>query len=188
MYAVRANLGRIRRDENALWSLSPHDLSMFGFLLGEQPLSVSARGRAFLHKQIEDVVFVNLDYPSGTMAQIQLSWLDPHKTRRLTVVGSNKMAVFDDTCTTEKLKIYDKGVRPSPEYESYGEFPSLHSGDVYIPRVSPIEPLFLESLHLLAVARGLESPLTPGQNGLETVRILEAAERSMRSGGAPERI
>jgi predicted dehydrogenase len=188
MYALRVNLGRIRRDENALWSFAPHDLSVIDYLLGEQAVNVSARGRAFLQPGVEDVVFVNLDYPSGAMAQIQLSWLDPHKERRLTVVGSKKMVVFDDTHAAEKLKIYDKGVEAPPEYESYGEYLSLRNGDIHIPRVSLAEPLTAECLHLLAVARGLEAPRTPGHEGLAVVRILEAAERSMRAGGSPVEI
>ncbi|PIE19783.1 MAG: oxidoreductase [Proteobacteria bacterium] len=185
MYALRVNLGRIRSDENALWSFAPHDLSVIRFLLGEHAVNVSARGRAFLQAGVEDVVFVNLDYPSGAMAQIQLSWLDPHKTRRLTVVGSKKMVVFDDTQAAEKLRIYDKGVESPPEYESYGEYLSLRNGDIHIPRVSLAEPLTAECLHFLAAARGLSAPRTPGEEGLAVVRLLEAAQRSMGDGGAP---
>lgn len=185
MYALRVNLGRIRRDENALWSFAPHDLSVLAFLLDEQPRSVSARGRAFLQQEVEDVVFVNLDYKSGAMAQIQLSWLDPHKERRLTVVGSKKMVVFDDTHATEKLRIYDKGVSAPPEYQTYGEFLSLRLGDIHIPRVSLAEPLAAECSHFLACVRGRAKPRTPGHDGAQVVRILEAAERSMRAGGGP---
>ncbi|MCK5797409.1 MAG: Gfo/Idh/MocA family oxidoreductase [Deltaproteobacteria bacterium] len=185
MYALRVNLGRIRRDENALWSFAPHDLSVIDFLLGERAQSVSARGRAYLQEDVEDVVFVNLDYASGAMAQVQLSWLDPHKERRLTVVGSKKMVVFDDTHATEKLRIYDKGVDAPPDYESYGEYLSLRNGDIHIPHVSLAEPLTAECLHFLACARGDVSPRTPGESGLEIVQILDAAQRSMRSGGTP---
>lgn len=185
MYALRVNLGRIRHDENALFSLAPHDLSILNYLLDEQPICVSARGRDFLQDGIEDVVFVNLDYPSKTMAQVQLSWLDPHKERRLTVVGSKKMVVFDDTHATEKLKIYDKGVNASQDYNTYGEYLSLRNGDIHIPRVSLAEPLTTECNHFLACIRGDESPKSTGEDGLKIVEILHAAQSSLEADGAP---
>jgi predicted dehydrogenase len=133
MYSVRVNLGTVRKDENALWSFAPHDVSVMNFLMGAQPESVSARGQAFLRKGVEDVVFVNLRYPGGRMGQVQLSWLDPHKSRKLTIVGSEKMAVFDDGEPAEKVRVFDKGPHISREYATYGEYLGLRNGDITIP-------------------------------------------------------
>jgi predicted dehydrogenase len=116
LYAVRVNLGTLRRDENALWSLGPHDVSIILHLLEGTPQSVSARGGAYLQKNIHDVAFVNMRFASGVMAQIQLSWLDPRKDRRLTVVGSRKMVEFDDVHPVEKLRVYDKGFERPPVF------------------------------------------------------------------------
>ena len=120
LYSQRVNLGIVRKDENALWSLAPHDVSVILFLLDQQPDTVSARGECYLQEGIEDVVFVNLHFEGCKMAQLQLSWLDPHKIRKLTIVGSRKMAVFDDMESTEKVRIYDKAAERD-EYESYGD-------------------------------------------------------------------
>jgi len=185
MYALRVNLGRIRSDENALWSFAPHDLSIIRYLLQDQPTTVWARGECYLQPNVEDVVFVNLQFPDRTMAQIQLSWLDPRKKRRLTVVGSRKMVVFDDTHATEKLRIYDKGFDRPPEYDTYGDYLSIRNGDIHIPHLDLVEPLTVECRHFLdCVARGA-TPRTPGREGLEVVRILAAAERSLDDGGRP---
>ena len=185
MYALRVNLGRIREDENALWSFAPHDLSMINFLLAARPISVSARGRSYLRPGVEDVVFVNLEYPDATMAQIQLSWLDPHKERRLTVVGSKKMVVFDDTHVSEKLRVYDKGVNQPAEYDSYGAYLSLRNGDIHIPRLSMDEPLKLECNHFLECVAAGAKPHSSGRDGLDVVRILQSAQRSIGENGAP---
>jgi predicted dehydrogenase len=131
------------------------------------------------------VVFVNLEYPDQTMAQIQLSWLDPHKERRLTVVGSKKMVVFDDTHASEKLRIYDKGVQAPPEYESYGAYLALRNGDIHIPHVELTEPLLLEVRHFIDCVRDGKDPRSPGEAGTAVVRILEAAEQSLSQRGAP---
>jgi Predicted dehydrogenases and related proteins len=116
LYSQRVNLGQIRPDENALWSFGPHDVSVALYLLGEMPVTLSAQGKSYLQRGIEDVVFLNLTFASGVMSHVQMSWLDPHKVRRLTVVGSRQMAVFDDMQPREKLTIYDKGVNRPPEY------------------------------------------------------------------------
>jgi predicted dehydrogenase len=127
IYAVRVNLGRVRQDENALWSLAPHDVSMIEYLLSDEPESVSARGGTYLQSRIEDVVFVNLRFRSGVTAQIQVSWLDPRKERRLTIVGSQKMVEFDDVHPVEKLRIYDKGVDRPPNTPSFSRFATATS-------------------------------------------------------------
>lgn len=185
MYSLRVNLGQVRSDENALWSFGPHDLSIICHLVGQQPETVSARGQAYLRPGVQDVVFVNLSFADETMAQIQLSWLDPHKERRLTVVGSKKMVVFDDTHASEKLRIYDKGFDRPPEYEDFSDYLSLRDGDVFIPRIGLAEPLRAECAHFLNCVREGARPRSSGRDGLAVISVLDAAERSMRQGGAP---
>ena len=185
LYAQRVNLGQVRPDENALWSFGPHDVSVALFLLGEAPVTVSAQGHSYLQKGIEDIVFLNMTFRSGVMAHVQMSWLDPHKERRLTVVGSRQMAVFDDMAPREKLRIYDKGIDRPPEYRSYGESLSIREGDIFIPRVSNTEPLSAQLQHFVRVARGEVQPRADARDGVRTVRVLEAASRSLSQGGAP---
>ena len=187
LYAQRVNLGIVRRDENALWSLAPHDISVILHLLGQEPDAVSARGECYLQPDIEDVVFANLHFADGKMAQLQLSWLDPHRIRRLTVVGSRKMVVFDDVESTEKVRIYDKSAE-RPEYDSYGDSISLRFGDVTIPRLEMAEPLKLECQHFVDCVRNGQTPLSDGHDGLRVVRVLEAAQASLRQKGAPVQI
>jgi predicted dehydrogenase len=185
LYALRVNLGRLRRDENALWSFAPHDLSMILDLCEGRAVTVAARGQAYLQPGIEDVVFVNITFSDKTMAQVQLSWLDPRKERRLTVVGSKKMVEFDDSHPTEKLRIYDKGYDRPPEFTQYGEYLTVRHGDIHIPRVDMAEPLDLECRHFVACVASSEEPRTGAAHGLEVVRVLTAADRSLKSGGAP---
>jgi predicted dehydrogenase len=185
MVAVRVNLGKVRSDENALWSFAPHDLAIILELLRASPEEVWARGECYLQPGIEDVVFVNLRFADRRMAQIHLSWLDPHKERRLTVVGSRKMVVFDDTHATDKLRVYDKGFDQPPEYNTYGEYLSLRDGDIHIPHLELVEPLTAECKHFLRCVREGTTPRTDGKQGLEVVRILAGAERSLREGGVP---
>jgi predicted dehydrogenase len=185
IYAVRVNLGRVRQDENALWSLAPHDVSMIEYLLGDEPESVSARGGTYLQSRIEDVVFVNLRFRSGVSAQIQVSWLDPRKERRLVIVGSQKMVEFDDVHPVEKLKVYDKGVDCPPSFTEYAQFLSIRNGDIHIPKIPMVEPLERECRHFVeCVAQG-KRPITDGQSALRVVRVLEAAQKSLESDGAP---
>ncbi|MBI5515342.1 MAG: Gfo/Idh/MocA family oxidoreductase [Deltaproteobacteria bacterium] len=185
IYASRVNLGKVRHDENALWSLGPHDFSMI-FALVDAPLaSVSARGHAYLRPGTEDIAFVNALFKTGVMANVHLSWLDPHKHRQLTVVGSRKMLVFDDTHPTEKLRIHDKGFDRPLEYHSYDAFLTLRDGDILIPSVPMEEPLRLEVKHFLECVRGREAPRTGGPEGVKVVEALAAAEASMRRHGAP---
>ncbi len=185
LYSVRVNLGRIRRDENALYSLGPHDLSMILDLVESPLANVAARGAAYLQPNVEDVVFVNLQFANATTAQIQLSWLDPRKERRLTVVCGKKMVEFDDAHPSEKLRIYDKGYDAPPTFTQYGEYLTVRSGDIHIPRVDMAEPLDLECRHFVRCVQHGERPRTDGESGLAVVRALDAAQRSLRSGGIP---
>jgi len=185
LYSQRVNLGQIRPDENALWSFGPHDVSVALFLLGEAPVTVAAQGHSYLQKGIEDIVFLHMNFRSGVMAHVQMSWLDPHKERRLTVVGSRQMAVFDDMAGREKLRIYDKGVDRPPEYRSYGESLTIREGDIFIPRVPNTEPLQVQLQHFVRVARGEEPPRADAQDGVRVVRVLESASRSLAQQGAP---
>lgn len=185
LYAQRVNLGQIRPDENALWSFGPHDVSVALFLLGAMPSKVTAQGSCYLQPGIEDVVFLNMTFPTGVMAQVQMSWLDPHKIRQLTVVGSRQMAVFDDMQPREKLRIYDKGVNRPPEYRSYGESLTIREGDIFIPRLPNVEPLTVQFQHFLRVARGEEKPRADHVDGVRVVRVLDAATRSLAQGGTP---
>jgi len=183
LYSQRVNLGQVRPDENALWSFGPHDVSVARFLLGERPAAVAARGHSYLQPGIEDVVFLTLEFGSGAMAHVQMSWLDPHKERRLTVVGAKRMVVFDDMQPREKLKVFDKGVDRPPEYRSFGESLSVREGDIFIPRIPNVEPLTAELRHFLAVARGEERPRVSAWDGVEVVEILETASASLRGDG-----
>ncbi|MGH7658611.1 MAG: Gfo/Idh/MocA family protein [Gemmatimonadales bacterium] len=185
LYSQRVNLGQVRPDENALWSFGPHDISVALFLLGEAPTTVTAQGHSYLQKGIEDIVFLHMTFRSGIMAHVQMSWLDPHKERRLTVVGSKQMAVFDDMAIREKLRVYDKGVDRPPEYGSYGESLAIREGDISIPRLSNVEPLAAQLRHFIRVVRGEEPPRADGRDGLRTVRVLDAASKSLARGGSP---
>jgi len=185
LYGLRVNLGQVRADENALWSFGPHDVSVALYILDEAPVRVAAQGRSYLQPNVEDVVFLTMDFASGVLAHVQLSWLDPHKERRLTVVGARKMAVFDDMEPREKLRIYDKGVDRPPEYASYGESLSIREGDIFIPRIPNIEPLSAELQHFVRVARGGEAPRSSAGDGVRVVQVLDAATRSLAAGGAP---
>ena len=184
LYAQRLNLGKVRKEENAFWSLAPHDVSIVLYLLGESPDFVSANGAAYLNHGVQDTVFANLHFPSGRMANIHVSWLDPHKVRKFTIVGSKKMLVFDDMQATEKIWIYDRGVEPA-EALGYGEDLRLRFGDITIPFVKMAEPLALEIQHFLDAVDGGTTPRSDGRDGLRVVRVLEAVDESMAAGGAP---
>ena len=180
----RVNLGKVRRDENALWSFAPHDLSVILHLLGEDPVDVAARGAAFLQDGVDDVVFLHLRFPGGRMAHVHVSWLDPHKLRQFTLVGSRKMVVFDDMEASEKIRIYDKGV-DRPGVVSYSEALTVRSGDITIPKISLQEPLRIECQHFVDCVRERQRPLTDGASGLAVVRVLAAAQASLEAGGTP---
>ncbi|MFQ5867727.1 MAG: Gfo/Idh/MocA family protein [bacterium] len=184
IYSQRVNLGEIRRYENALWSFGPHDVSVILYLLKEEPESVNALGQSYLQENIEDVVFVNLHFKDKRIAQVHISWLDPHKIRKTTIVGSKKMVVFDDMESSEKIKIYDKGADSPGKYASYGESITLRIGDIIIPKVDMKEPLKIECQHFLECIRKNKKPFTDGADGLRVVRVLEAAQKSMENYGA----
>jgi len=183
--AHRLNLGVVRRDENAWWSLAPHDISVINYLLGAEPISVSATGGVFLQQErgLEDVVFASLEYPGGRMAHVHVSWLDPHKTRRLVVVGDKKMAVFDDTSTDRKLTLYDKGVDAPPSAVGYADAMRVRKGDILVPALDLREPLRRECTAFLDAVRTRKPPLADGRSGAGVVRVLEAGSRSLAESG-----
>ena len=185
LYGLRVNLGQVRADQNALWSFGPHDVSVALYLLGETPVRVAAHGKSYLQPKVEDVVFLTMEFGSGVLAHVQLSWLDPHKERKLTVVGATKMVVFDDMEAREKLRIYDKGVQRPPEYGSYGEALSIREGDIFIPKIPNVEPLAAELSHFVKVARRTEAPRASAADGVAVVKVLDAATRSLSGGGVP---
>jgi predicted dehydrogenase len=176
IYGNRQNLGQIRKDENALWSLGVHDLSVILHLVGEEPSEVWARGESFIHEGVEDVVFAYLRFPSGVVAHMHLSWLDPHKMRKMTVVGRNKMAVFDDMELERKVTVYDKGTEQRAE--SYGEW-RTRTGDIYIPKVANDEPLRLECTHFLSLVAGDGDRFAAARAGAVVVRVLEQLQLSL---------
>ena len=187
LYSVRVNLGIIRQRENALESLAPHDLSVALRFLNTEPVAVSASGQAYLQKRIEDVAFATVHFANGKLAHLHTSWLDPHKVRKVTVVGSKKMAVVDDVESSEKVRVYDKGVDLKPgekRYADYAEAMTIRTGDIHIPRVDMREPLRLECEHFAHCIRTGETPRSDGRNGLAVVRILAAAQQSLAGRGA----
>jgi predicted dehydrogenase len=176
VYGNRQNLGKIRRDENALWSLGVHDLSVILYLLDEEPSEAIAHGRSFLNEGVEDVVFCYLRFPSGRIAHMHLSWLDPHKMRRITVVGREKMVVFDDMELEQKVTIYDKAPESAPT--SYGEW-LTRSGDVFSPKIPNEEPLKLECQAFLELVEGGGDGARVAAEGLKVVRTLERLQSSL---------
>jgi predicted dehydrogenase len=176
VYGNRQNLGIVRTNENALWSLGVHDLSVILFLLDEDPETATAQGRDFLTPGVEDVVFCYLRFPSGKIAHMHLSWLDPHKMRKLTVVGREKMAVFDDMELERKVTVYEKS--PWKRAETYGEW-QTRSGDIYIPKISTAEPLRLECTYFLELVEGEHDRGKVARDGARVVRALEMLTDSL---------
>lgn len=186
--SARLNLGLFQNDSNVLWDLAPHDISTLLFLLERTPVSVSAHGMACVTKGVHDVAYINLVFPDNLMAYIHVSWLDPCKVRRITVVGSQKMAVYNDLGSEGKIKVYDKGV--NPEYtDTFGEFQyAYRTGDITIPSFRFVEPLREECQHFLDCIMNKTEPRSSGLDGLRVIKILEAAERSMNNGSTREDI
>jgi len=182
LYFHRLNLGIVRKDENVWWSLAPHDISVACYLFEAEPVSVSANGQSYLQKGIEDVVFATLKFADGRMAHIHVSWLDPHKIRKVTLVASDKMVVFDDMEASEKVRIYDKGAEIKT-VNSYVEAITLRTGDVLIPRIPSQEPLSLECQHFLDAIIKDQPVRSDGVDGLRVVKVLEAGSKSLASGG-----
>ncbi len=178
IYGNRLNLGKLRADENALWSLGAHDVSVVLALAGEEPTEAVAHGESYVRPGVEDVVFCYLRFPSGLAAHLQLSWLDPHKERRFTVVGAQKMATFDDMAIEGKITIYDKGFDEAPR--GYGEWVT-RSGDIYSPQLPSVEPLRLECQEFLDSIREGRPPRSDGVSGLRVVRVLERLQQSLKA-------
>jgi predicted dehydrogenase len=176
IYGNRLNLGKLRADENALWSLGAHDVSVVLYLAGEEPDEALARGESYVRHGVEDVVFCFLRFPSGLSAHLHLSWLDPHKERRFTVVGSRRMATFDDMALEGKLTIYDKGF--DEDARTYGEY-ITRTGDIFCPRIPNVEPLRVECEHFVHCIRSGEQPRSDGASGLRVVRVLEQLQQSL---------
>ncbi len=183
--ARRLNLGLFQKDINVAWDLAPHDISILLYLLEEFPSEVSCQGSSHINREIEDVTMMYLKFRKNRCAFIHNSWLDPKKVRQMTVVGSRRMIVYDDTEPLEKLKIYDARVEVPPHYDTFAEFTySYHYGDAYVPYIRQDEPLKLECQHFIECIRDGQVPLTDGELGLEVVRILEASSESLRQQGA----
>jgi predicted dehydrogenase len=185
IYGNRLNLGKLRADENALWSLGAHDVSVALHLIGEEPEECIAQGASFVRDGVQDVVFCYLRFPSGIVAHLHLSWLDPHKERRLTVVGARRMATFDDMQIEGKLTIYDKGF--DEDTRSWGEY-IARSGDTFSPRIPNVEPLRIECEHFIECIRSGAEPRSDGNSGLRVVRVLERLQESLdqhRPAGPP---
>jgi predicted dehydrogenase len=176
IYGNRLNLGQLRADENALWSLGAHDVSVVLHLADEEPFEVSARGESYMRAGVEDVVFAFMRFPSGLAAHLHLSWLDPHKERRFTVVGAQRMATFDDMALEGKVTVYDKGFDPKADH--YGGY-IPRSGDIWSPQLSRVEPLRIECEHFLSAVREDREPLSGGEAGLRVVRVLERLQHEL---------
>ncbi|MBF0385065.1 MAG: Gfo/Idh/MocA family oxidoreductase [Candidatus Omnitrophica bacterium] len=188
-YSQRLNFGIVREDINALWNLAPHDISILIYLIGKMPLNVSCKGYAFIQEKIEDVVFMSLTFPDNIAAHIQVSWLDPNKVRRLTVVGSEKMIVYDDVADS-KIQIFDKGIKRRNikdslgAYDDFGKYQLIkHAGDVIFPQINFAEPLKEECQEFVDSIFEKRKPLTDGENGLRVVKVLEAAQKSIEKNG-----
>jgi predicted dehydrogenase len=176
IYTNRLNLGQLRADENALWSLGAHDVSVVLHLIGEEPVECSAHGESYVREGVQDVVFCYLRFPSGVVAHLHLSWLDPHKERRLTVVGARRMATFDDMLLDAKLTVYDKGF--DEDAHTWGEY-IARSGESFSPQISNAEPLRIECEHFVQCIRDGATPRSDGHSGLRVVRVLERLQNSL---------
>jgi predicted dehydrogenase len=185
----RVNLGIFQDDINVIWDLAPHDVSIMNYVLGSRPESVSAVGHSYIRPEIEDVAFVTMNYPGTKLANIHVSWLNPSKIRKTTVVGSKKMLVYDDVSSLEKIRLYDKGVTVQPHYDTFGEFQlSYRYGDISIPRLDDAEPLKIECQHFTdCIEKGI-TPRSSGVDGLDVLLALDSADRSIRQNGAEIKI
>jgi len=181
--AARLNLGQFQRHANVLWDLAPHDISILVHVLDQHPVRVSARGSRCVQADVHDVCYLEILFSGGASAHVHVSWLDPDKVRRLTLVGDRRMAVFDDVEATTKLRIYDRGVEPSVG-RGHGE-PAVayRNGEIVIPYIEWREPLRVECEHFVDCVRSGQRPQSDGEQGLIIVATLEAADRSLRSGG-----
>jgi predicted dehydrogenase len=185
MYTQRLNLGIVRQNENVWWSLSPHDISVICYLFGSEPVSVAAHGQCYIQKDIEDVVFATVKFADGKAANLHCSWLDPHKIRKMTVVGSERMVTFDDMEATEKIRVCDKGAKITQDMNTYAEIISLRFGDIVIPKIPGGEPLAMECKHFIDCVLDNKNIRSDGNEGLRVVRVLEAGQMSLKNNGQP---
>jgi len=187
LYSTRTNLGPLRTDISAMWDLTPHDISIFSYFLDSQPYQVSAQGGIYLQKDLEDVVFVTLNYPNKIIAHIHVSWLDPRKIRTITVVGDQKMVIFNDLNNTEPITIYGKRVMKKKyryDYDTFEEFKMIiQEGEVAIPKVRMTESLKNECYHFLECLRDGKQPLSNDTEGIKVVKVLNAIDKSLKSNG-----
>ncbi|TET36366.1 MAG: Gfo/Idh/MocA family oxidoreductase [Planctomycetota bacterium] len=185
-HATRVNLGPIREDVGAVFDLATHDISIFNYIFGGCPTTVSASGKCFLQKELEDLAFLTLTYPSGQVANVHVSWLDPKKIRTITLVGDRKMVTWDDLDPVGPIHIYDKSVIQEPYYESFGEFHLLaREGDITIPKVKMSEPLRAQSQHFIDCISKRAESFSDGAFAAGVVAVLEATQKSIEAGGAP---
>ncbi len=196
LHGARLNLGRVRTDVDVLWNLGPHDVSILLYLLGAMPESVSAVGYAYLRRDIADVAFLDFRFPDDVSAHVHLSWLDPCKVRRMTVVGVEKMVVYDDTDVDRQIAVFDTGILDRDEmvrerlpFASYHEFQlTRRTSDIYVPKIGTEEPLRNVCAHFVACVEEREKCLSDGKFGLQVTQVLEAAQNSMRHNGQREAI
>lgn len=186
----RLNFGIVRHDIDAMWNFAPHDLSILLHWLNEMPATIAAHGEARLQEHLVDVAFLHLNYPSGVSAHVHVSWLDPNKVRQMTIVGSEKMIVYDDVHPDHKIQIYDKGIAKKNlaahlgEFDSFGKFQLIRrAGDLLIPKIDFAEPLRVQCRHFIDCIRENKRPLTDGEHGLAVVKILEAGKKSLLQKG-----
>lgn len=184
LYTTRVNLGKIRAAESALWDLAPHDVSIIRFLTDARVEAVSANGGSYIRPGLEDVVFANINFEGGIIANLHVSWLDPHKVRRVTVVGDRRMAVFDDMEPMEKIRIIDRGIDTREHYESFQDAMTERIGDIRIPPVPGGEPLKIEASHFLDCVTERTRPRTDAESGIRVLEVIEAVEASVKAGGA----
>jgi len=182
----RLNLGLFQKDINVAWDLAPHDISIILYILSEFPIAINCQGNAHVSPGVEDVTNMSLFFPHKRFATIQSSWLEPRKIREMTIVGSQRMIVYDDLQTREKIRIYDVRVVRPPHYDTFAEFHySYHYGDSYIPHLQQEEPLNLACRHFIDCIETNSHPITGGRHGLEMIRVLEGASASLKTNGAP---
>jgi predicted dehydrogenase len=183
--ATRTHLGLVREDVNVAWDLAPHDIAIFNYLLGKVPIRVDAFGVCHLKEAREDAVFIHLLYPNSVLGQIHVSWVDSNKERSVKVIGSEARVIFDDINNLERVKIFKKGIRRLPDYNTFGEFQLLlRDGDIISPRIEPIEPLKAMCAEFIDCLRTGAKPLTDGQSGYEVVRVMEQIDRALAANSA----
>ena len=188
LYTQRLNLGRVRCNENVIWSFGPHDISAILYLLGKLPVEVTVQSESYLQKQVVDVAFITLKFPGNILAHIHLSWLDPHKTRKMTIVGSKHMMVFDDMQSAQKISIFKRNMNSNNGTKHSDEAIRIKNGDAFAPSLPDLEPLKNECEHFLNCIRQNKPPLTGAENGTHVLKILMAAQESLKKNGKTVRI